>query len=262
MSAFPVSVKGTLNFAADRSDGGSFSNFTGQADQKLLPVEVDIINARSLAHKPTLDEEGFALVAHPAGEAAWSDKTWLNSVYVPSCLELVKRLTGATATLQMYYPIVRRRVASDDNAATAGFIHIDQPRDVYRPQAEEAAAALGIKLQRGAIYNVWKAITPPPQDLPLAVADRRTIDANDHVLGMSVEAGNTTAYFALAHSPKAPTWYYFPDMTPEESLVFLAADFDPGRPLGCAHTAFSPPPIEGGCVPRASVEVRVIASFD
>ena len=35
--------------------------------------------------------------------------------------------------------------------------------------------------RRWAMYNVWRAITPPPQDFPLAVCDARSIDPGDEV---------------------------------------------------------------------------------
>src|SRR5262249_26918006 len=71
------SVKATLNFAADRNDGGRFSN--GKPErirQNLLPVEVDITNMRGMSRKPSLDVEGFAVVKHSSGHADWSNSAW------------------------------------------------------------------------------------------------------------------------------------------------------------------------------------------
>ncbi|HKR87645.1 MAG TPA: CmcJ/NvfI family oxidoreductase [Phenylobacterium sp.] len=261
MPQFPAVVTSKLNFAADKSGGGKFSNFDPDArDAHFVGVDVAINNVRSLSRPPSLAAEGFVIAAHATPDPEWGDESWLEAVYVPSCLDLVKRLSGARTTLQMYYPIVRRRDAGAAPPAT--FIHLDQTREAYRSQAAERAAAAGVELTRGAIFNVWKAITPPPQDLPLAVCDRRTVSLNDYAIGVTVENGTETPYVALVHSSEAPTWYYVPDLTIDESIVFLSADFDPAQPLGCAHTAFSPPPVAGGYEPRASVEVRVLACFD
>lgn len=263
MGEFPHSVKGTLNFAADRNDGGRFSAFTGDASQNLLPVEVDILNMRSLPQSPTLEAEGFVIASHPVAAPDWKDDAWVASVYVPSCVELVKRLTGAAAALQMYTPIFRTRQPDGRAAVAAGFIHFDQPREQYRGTAEAYAAEQGVKLGRAAIYNVWKSATPPPQDLPLAISDRRTVAAADHVIGVSYGSYGEAAHVKLARSDAQPTWYYVPDLALDESLVFLAADFDPSHPLGCPHAAFSAPPVGGGgYVPRTSIEVRVLACFD
>lgn len=260
---YETSVKAVLNFAADRNDGGRFSSSTGEKAQALLPVEVEIRNIRTLAHAPTLEEEGFAICAHPVEAPRWDDPAWIETVYVPSCLALIAKLTGARATVHMYNPITRTRHPDGKAAAAADFIHLDQPRDQYRGDAEKAAAAQGITLGRAAIYNVWKAITPPPQDLPLTLADRRTVAAADHVIGTSFGSYGEAHHVKIAHGTEsAPAWYYVPDLELDESIVFLSADFDPDRPLGCPHSAFSPPPVEGGYAPRTSVEVRVLACFD
>jgi hypothetical protein len=43
-SCFLESVKGTLNFAADRTDGGAFSNSnSAHIRQNLAPIEVELV---------------------------------------------------------------------------------------------------------------------------------------------------------------------------------------------------------------------------
>jgi hypothetical protein len=132
--------------------------------------------------------------------------------------------------------------------------------------ASATCKAKGVSFERAAIFNVWKCMTPPPQDFPLAVGDRHSIPEKDHVLGRTVEwVGEkkeklVSPYIVLAPSSE-PKWYYFPDMTPEESLVFIGVDLDPSQPLGCAHSAFRYPAPTGPSVPRASIETRVLAIF-
>jgi hypothetical protein len=110
-------------------------------------------------------------------------------------------------------------------------------------------------------------MTPSPQDYPLAVSDVRSVPAEDHVQGKTVEyVGKeerklVTPYVMVAPSDR-PKFYYFPDMTQEESLVFIGVDLDPSKPLGCAHSAFRHPSPSGPTVPRASIETRVLAIFD
>jgi hypothetical protein len=274
-SGFPQVVKGTVNFAADRSDGGVISNNAPETSRKkLLPVEVELRNMRTIGRSPTLQGEGFVLVAHPAGAADWSNDEWLESEYVPSCVELVKKLTGAERAVSMHPPILRRADPKTQAGAvpTAHFIHLDNTRDSAQGIAAGFAKAEGFSVEHGAIYNVWKALTPPPQDLPLAIADWRTVSENDHVVGMTVEPprqgpgtgpieGVKIPHVCLAHSAEAPDWYYAPDMSVDETLVFVGVDLDPSHPLGCPHTAFAHPDPEGRAVPRTSIEVRVLV-FD
>ncbi|HKT54839.1 MAG TPA: hypothetical protein VJP88_10340, partial [Caulobacteraceae bacterium] len=134
MPQFPAVVTSKLNFAADKSGGGKFSNFDPDArDAHFVGVDVAINNVRSLSRPPSLAAEGFVIAAHATPDPEWGDESWLEAVYVPSCLDLVKRLSGARTTLQMYYPIVRRRDAGAAPPAT--FIHLDQTREAYRSQA-------------------------------------------------------------------------------------------------------------------------------
>jgi hypothetical protein len=253
-----------VNFAADRNDGGQFSNTNPAATrQKLLPVEIEINNVRKLARQPSLDTLGFAVVPHARGKADWSNAAWIESEYIPSCMKLVKELTGAKTVMHLFAPVQRRTdYGKHEGAApTAGFVHLDLPRDAYTAAATEAADAQGVKFKRGAVYNVWKAITPPPQSQPLAVCDWRSVSESDFVVGMTAEGEINVPHVVLAHSENAPRWYYTPDIGLDETLVFVGGDLDPAHPLGCAHTAFLHPAPNDGA-PRASIEVRVLACFE
>jgi hypothetical protein len=118
---------------------------------------------------------------------------------------------------------------------------------------------------RWALYNMWRATTPPPQDHPLAVCDARTIRAEDGVPVVAITeirgAGDfefeTTGYL---HNP-AHRWCYFRDMTRDEVLVFKTHDSDPTRAHRVAHTAFTDPTCPPGTPTRASVEMRALALF-
>ncbi|KHK90400.1 hypothetical protein LK12_17590 [Novosphingobium malaysiense] len=255
-----------VNFQVSHADAGTF----GQWDEKLRklsvqPVPTRVVNIRNLAEAPSLDREGFALVEHDV-EGNYDDRAFLDGAFVDSCVDLIKRLTGAKATLNMYPPIVRSKADAEGTSIPAGFIHLDQTRDSYFAQARSKAREQGIELHRGAIYNVWKATSKPPQDQPLAVADRRALDPDDFVIGNTlVEVGEKAGsypYIGLVPPKEALTLYYTPDMHIGESLVFLSCDFDANAPVGSAHTAIDAPGDAGQCVPRTSVEVRILAVFE
>lgn len=263
MTRFSPSLSTALHFA-DCNVAGECS--TWQVEPPPLTVariEVKIQNVRALEKAPTLADEGFAFVAHPAGAAAWDDAAWVSSVYVQSCLDLVKQLTEARSVVRIFEPISwGTNPDPARKSADANMIHLDQPRTEYRYYAEQAAKAAGLELGRAAIFNVWKATSRPPQDFPLAICDRRTISQDDYVPGVLLEGDLSMPSVAIAYSAEArPQWYYAPDMTADESLVFISADFDPARPLGCAHTGFAAPVEHGPYVPRTSLEVRVLALF-
>ena len=263
MATSLASSKAIVNFARDRNDAGKFSNWDRKkANQNLEAVELEIVNVRELSRKPTIGEEGFAYVRHAvAGD--WDDPAWVEASYVPSCLDVVKQVTGAKAAVQMYRPFIRSAIPKEGSASAAGFIHLDQPRAEYSAQARDWAAKAGMTMSRGAIYNVWKAISPPPQSMPLGICDRRDVSEDHYVRGLTVENHVEAPYIGIACPAPPPKMYYVPDMALDESLVFTSADFDPSKPLGCPHQAISLPPAAGGAlVPRVSIEVRVLALFD
>lgn len=269
-SHYAQTVTGTLNYAADKNDGGEFSNTRPERSrQNLRPVDITIRNARTWPQKPTLEVEGVVITAHPAGKAEWSNPAWIQSDYVPSCVELIKKLTGAKQAIPIYSPLQRRNDygAHKGSAPTAGFVHLDQTRDTALQFSSHWAQSQGITFKRAAIYNVWKCMTPPPQDYPLTVADRRSVPESDYVVGSTVEyLGEKEEKFVSPYITLVPSdqqiYYYYPDMVPDESIVFVGADLDPSHPLGCAHSAFKHPSPDGVCVPRASIETRILAIFE
>jgi hypothetical protein len=157
------------------------------------------------------------------------------------------------------------------NAKPARYPHADNTDASAQALVEGMAAfvpALAEDLAgcgRWALYNVWRCVTPPPQDIPLAVCDARTVSPADEVTVAAVTAvrgagdyrHDTTGY-ARADGHR---WCWFRDMTRDEVLVFKAHDTDPHRPGRVPHTAFTDPTCPPGTPTRASVELRFLAVF-
>ena len=117
---------------------------------------------------------------------------------------------------------------------------------------------------RHTMYNMWRAVTPPPQDIPLAVCDARSVLPDDEITirAVSLERSgeivhDTTGY---RYNP-AHRWHFYSDMTRDEVLIFKAHDTDAGRPRRVPHTAFTDPTCPPGAPTRASVEARALALF-
>ena len=255
-----------LNFAGDRSDGGVWSNHNPAiTTQKLTAHEVIIRDARHLATAPSITAEGFQIQRALVGGYDWYDQTWLTQIYLPHCLELVRQVTGATRVVPVHASVLIRDTGNSAFAPAAQFIHIDQDRAaaammVAMAAGEDQAVA---SASRTAIFNVWRSKTPPPQDVPLAIADQRTLEEADWVVGKTVEPqmDYATPYVSSVFNPRQ-RWFYFSDMDVDEALVFKNYDSDKGRPLGCLHGAFRLPAMAAGTVPHASAEIRVIACFN
>jgi hypothetical protein len=242
----------------------------------LPGVTVRITDARGM---PTdLDREGFVLVRHHSAVGSFDDIQFDSAAdqqYIEEVTELVAAVTGAAHVVmlsgakQRYGESATDKLAPLKNAMPARYPHAD---NTDASSAELAGLvdqfAPGVDLQaasRWAFYNIWRPTTPPPQDFPLAVCDARSVDPADEVTVKAItqELGGlivheTTSY---VHNP-AHRWYYFPDMTRDEVIVFKTHDSDPTRARRVAHTAFTDPTCPPGVTTRASVEMRALAIFD
>jgi hypothetical protein len=260
------SIAAALNFAADRSDGGIWSNLTPEIiTQKLEPGGVEIRDARKLVDAPSLEREGFTIARLDIGPGQFDDSEWVDQVYTPACLELVRQLTGAKHVANFYPGVLIRDTGNPKAAPAAEFVHLDQTRESALPFFERAVdeRARG-QFSRMQIYNVWRTLTPPPQDVPLALCDQRTLDERDWVVGRTVEPSfpDGVPYVSSVFNA-AQQWYYFSDVRTDEVIVFKGYDSDRAAPFGCLHGAFKDPAAARSApLPRASAEMRVFALFD
>ncbi|MFC3172702.1 CmcJ/NvfI family oxidoreductase [Novosphingobium bradum] len=254
-----------LNFAGDRSNGGIWSNTSpSRTTQVLTGACVVMADARQLSPEADLEREGFRLVEFPVAGADFLDPGWVAGTYMAACAALVARLTGAFRVVPVHPSVVVRNTGDSAFAPAAQFVHIDQDRGAARAMVAIAAgedrALQGAR--RTAIYNVWRALTPPPQDVPLALCDQRSAREADWVTGQTIE-DHIPAPIPYVSSVADPgqRWFHYPDMTLDEALVFKNYDSDPTRPLGCLHGAFRLEGAPATSVPRASAEARMVAFF-
>ncbi|MFV8817955.1 CmcJ/NvfI family oxidoreductase [Haliea sp. E17] len=261
-----TSVSSSLNFAADRRDGGIWSNsWRERITQQLVTEPVSLADARHLAVAPSLEKEGFEIHRMPLEGDCWEDDPWVKSVYLPSALALVAELTGAAHVAPFYHGgILIRDTGNPQRAAAAEFVHLDQTREAIGPFVDMAAEpSVQQRYPRYQVYNLWRSITPPPQDVPLALCDQRTVSEADWVIGRTVEPNfpDGVPYLSSVHNPEQ-RWHYFSDVDLDEVIVFKGFDSDPSQPMGCLHGAFQAPAVAPGTRPRASVELRVFAFFE
>jgi hypothetical protein len=261
-------IRAPLNFAASHHAIQQFSNFDSSLNkQSLVTHEVTIRDARRLATAPALDVEGFELHRLTFAGGDLTDQKWVNDVYGPRVGEYVRKLTGATHVIPFAgnSAIIRDTgKASPGRATAASFVHIDHTPESFESHLQNYCDNRSIEqYPRVKIFNVWRALSAPPQDVPLAICDQRTVDPDDWVRHVAVEPGLTTAYggFTSLHNA-GQRWHYFPDMTADEMLVFKAWDNGSGVPFGCLHGAFRNPHVPREAAPRVSAESRYFAFFE
>ena len=231
----------------------------------IVPIEMDIADARHAA--PTLDGAGFTLLVHRSAVADFSDRTAVDARYRPEVIELIDGLSGADLVLVNSPGILRFSERSPqsgalDNSRPARFAHVDVSDSTARVFAERAAPP-GTAIKRFVHYNIWRAISAPPQDVPLAVCDARSVAAGDLLAADAVfdKPGEPEWSFeglVLAHAA-GHRWHWFPDMQRDEVLVFKTHDSEPGRAHCVPHVAFDNSACPAHALPRASIEMRALA---
>ena len=240
----------------------------------LTGQPVTVSNMRAAGGGFCLDREGFTVAAAPTEVRDFHDRDEVGRTYVAEARELVRSLTDCAATALLNSPVVRVSGRAGPRPAgatfTGDFAHADF-------SAAAAAAMLRCNLPSGeaearlrgpgfAVFNVWRAFSGPPQDVPLALCDARSVAPQDKQyceITMKSAAGdlltweNITYYHNQAHR-----WWYCPDMTRDEAYVFRSYDSAPGHAEQVPHSAFVNESCPASAPPRASVEVRVFAFYE
>ena len=279
----PPDVRAEVNYIWNPpAEHGQVLEFVTEAEElstmRTLPGRpVVIADGRRL--DSDLDREGFALVQHVSAVEDFDliqvDPA-VDAQYVEEITDLLARTSGASWAFMLgggkrrYGESATEKLESLTNAKPARYPHADNTDTSAVGLVEMLAAFVPdldlARYSRWALYNLWRATTPPPQDFPLAVCDARTLVRGDEVTVKAIteEVGSgeirhdTTGYL---YNP-AHRWYYFRDMTPDEVLVFKAHDTDSERAGRVPHTAFTDPTCPAGVPTRASVEMRGLALFD
>ena len=119
--------------------------------------------------------------------------------------------------------------------------------------------------RRWAMYNVWRAITPPPQDFPLAVCDAQSVQrdrrGDRHRDHRRAPRRDRPRHDELRAQPRAPLVLLPRHDDRRGDRVQVRRQRSTGA-VRVAHTAFTDPTCPPGVPTRASVEMRALAVFD
>ena len=241
------------------------ANDSSRDQLEIVPVYMPISNARGRA--ASLDDSGFTLVAHRSGVADFGDRSLVERSYRSEVLELIAALSGAELVVVNGPAILRfsersPRSGKLDNSRPARFAHVDVS-DATAAEFARRAAPADRAVRRYVHFNIWRCISAPPQDVPLAVCDARSVCAADLIAADavfdSVERPEWSFEGIVVAHNSAHRWHWFADMTVDEALVFKTHDSDPAWAHCVPHVAFDSPLVAADVAPRASIEMRAIA---
>src|ERR1700743_19617 len=145
----------------------------------LDPRVVEIEDGPPSPQPPALEQEGFALIANKSTVRDFGNDAEINRVYARETEQLLQELTGADEVVLCSKPVRRttetsRLTATEAlyNARPANFVHVDISNATAATMADHLQPRTPIK--RFTHYNLWRAYSAPPQDMPLALCDFRS----------------------------------------------------------------------------------------
>jgi len=227
-----------------------------------------IRSLRPIANQLSLDVEGFRLLNHRSDVQDFYSEDEVRDRHYPEVEKLVAKTTGAACVVVFDHTVRSRR---EDVQPVAGRVRRDPvprvhndytaksgPQRVRELLAEEADALLR---RRFSIINLWRPIRGPLEDAPLALADARSVAAQDLVATDLVYEDRTGEIYNVRHNP-AHRWFYAPRMGRDEVLLFRSYESaEDGRARFVPHAAFEDPTAPRGALPRESIELRTLVFY-
>jgi hypothetical protein len=224
---------------------------------------VDVVDGRSLNPSPSVEREGVELVAWSGAPDDPMNTSAVEAEFYPQVEAMVAHQLGAARVLAFDHNVRSGDAAREEGVqAPVNLVHNDYteesgPQRVRDFLPDEADALL---TRRFSVINVWKPIVCPAFDSPLAVCDARTLEPDQMIETELRYPDRVGEIYSFAYSPEH-RWLYFPDMTPDETLLLKCYDSEHDRARFTAHTAIADPNTPADAPPRQSIEVRTLAFF-
>lgn len=271
-------VKAQIHFARRTSDEQGpeielaaelSSMIFGHIDQTppMLIYDITVHNARSLVNEFSLDREGFTLIQHKISCANERDPEIMRDKYLEQMVPFIRNHFNASWVVARRGSIIVRSASGSSDRGEKYPIplaHID-----YVPIEAPMIAAIvsqseGVPIRsysRLMVIQTWHALSPPPQDFPLALCDGTTFHDTD-IAAVDYAHLGTTINFGFVHFNPAQRWYYFPEMTKDELILFKSYDSEVHCNPKTAHSAFDDRRTYPHAKPRQSLEGRFFVYFD
>jgi hypothetical protein len=269
------SVTATLNYLRPGSPRNRLYVALGGhlTTTQYAPTEVTVSNGRPHLDDFGLDRSGFTLLRHRSAVTDFGDKEQLDGTYTSEVAALVREATGADEVVTLGWVIRRANQALDGAQPPASDVHVD----MHPGRADDrmtAASPRGEPYKRAIMTSLWRTFSPPPQDWPLALLDYRSVDDAEGEPNLllfvdklpdpddipEIEDPDSRPAGSIFAPAPHHRWWFFPDLTADEALLFKLHDSDHSVAWRVPHTAFEAP-YAADANPRESVEYRTIAFF-
>ncbi|MFT5657360.1 MAG: hypothetical protein ACI9KN_000633, partial [Gammaproteobacteria bacterium] len=240
-------------------------------DRDLVDQVVEVEDARKLSDRMAKhygpNASGTILIKHQSAVTNFLDKAQIKQDYEAELESLLTSTTGASRvhifdhTVRASDPAIREQKQTREPAT---LVHNDYTANsgvqCLRENLPDEAGELSKK--RFLIINLWRPLVDPVENFPLAFCDASSIAATDLVV-TERRSPDHIGEISLATYNPAHRWLYFPDMRPNEVLLFKTFDSSAQGRHGCGvHTAIDIPGTPADVKPRESIESRAFVFFD
>jgi len=266
-------VKSKIQFLESADEGGTATYHASQAgadetkehDGQFQKCEVCIYNGRTRRHWD-LDQQGFCLTTHSTEVTDFqSDQQVQEILYAEAKKVLLQHIRGATRieifdhTRRASTAKLRKELKCRE---TAEIVHNDYTgksatKRLYDMLPSEADILIK---QRFAIVNLWRSTAGTIQSCPLAFCDSTSLNRQRDLISVKRVAQDRIGELQMALYSPDHQWYYFPNMTMDEALIFKTYDSSPKVNQFTLHTALQD--IGDAKVPRQSIEIRAFVFFE
>lgn len=230
-----------------------------------------ISNARLAPSAPALDVNGFALYEARSSVTSFYDDEQVTRTYYREVEELALQLTKGRRAVVFDHQRRQReagrpelgfgRHGDGSKPAALGRVHNDYTErsgrrrlNMVLPDADPEVPFL--------IVNFWRPVLHPAIDTPLAVCDARSVHDEDWVETDIIYPDRRGEIYLVRYSPEH-RWHYYPEMHPDEVLVFKTFDSRTGAASRMVpHCAFDDPVAPEDAPLRRSIEIRCLVTLD
>lgn len=234
-------------------------------------IPVTIRDARNAVDdNPSIDREGYVLRHAPSAVDDFMNKEEVIQRYYPEMAALALAVSGASQAF-VFDHLVRKRQPGSPQAfgrieghrpGAAGRAHCDFTTASARRRLELELGGRAAGIKRYSLVNLWRSIRHPVLDAPLAVCDARSVELADFVASDIFYPDRQGEIYQVMHRP-THRWWYFPEMTRDEVLIFKQFDSASGPTASYTpHAAFEHPNAPAGTPPRESIEIRCLLIYE
>ncbi|KAK0701277.1 hypothetical protein B0H67DRAFT_500740 [Lasiosphaeris hirsuta] len=190
---------------------------------------------------------------------AFDDDDWIESVYLPALHDCVCKALGAQ-DMTVFDWMLRKRSPSFPKREE-GEVNVNSHQPSLSAHIGMFSSNIAVKRDsRRNQPSIWKPLTGPCRDFPLAFLDPKSVDQERDLFKVD-EVFPTVAneVFQVYHNPNHK-WYYIPNQLDSEVAIFNAFDSENGQSLAVPHCSCDLGEAGSG-VPRQSIEVRAFVFY-